>query len=315
MKKVKHIINFIIFAVVLGLALIYTNYVFRDKELTGAQDAFKKIPASEVDMVFIGNSHQFCTISPQILHDEYGINSFMLATSSQTFAMSYYAAMEAIELKKPSTIVMEVCYAHFDGKTVEDELNSFEKHSFFDGMPMCKARTEGFKDILSKEEYLYYLFPIGLYHSKWKELTKEDFAGYKCDERGGMHFDERGINWELPVCDKDYLVEIPEINQDYLQRIIDLCKANNVRLILYAAPYNTLDMSDEYATKALLDQEGCINFVGEIAKSQGVEFFNLFYEYDDMKFDDGTDWMDPQHLNENGQIKATRYIADKGYLN
>ena len=85
MKKIKDIILFILFNALLIGALLCLNFVFRNKEYEGAQDKFARWNPDHADIVFIGTSHQFCTISPDILHDEYGIESFMLSTVLRPF--------------------------------------------------------------------------------------------------------------------------------------------------------------------------------------------------------------------------------------
>ena len=54
--------------------------------------------------------------------------------------------------------------------------------------------------------------------------------------------------------------------------------------------------------------------VGDFAAERGLEWHNLFYELDEIGLDNATDWMDTQHLNQNGQAKFTRYMAEQGYV-
>ena len=72
----KFLINTFLFVLFLAglLGLLYrANYVLRHKEYAGVQDKFAQMPEESIDIVFIGSSHQFCSISPEILYDEYGI--------------------------------------------------------------------------------------------------------------------------------------------------------------------------------------------------------------------------------------------------
>mgnify|MGYP003295589952 CR=1 FL=1 len=130
------------------------------KEFSGVQDKFAQLEPDTVDVVFIGNSHQFCSISPEILYEKYGVNSFMLATSAQTVPMSYYAAMEAIELQHPKVIVFEVSYCANNFRTVSDEMT----HCFFDGMPACEARKAGLEDLVEKDERIHYYLNFAILH-------------------------------------------------------------------------------------------------------------------------------------------------------
>ncbi|MBP5151673.1 MAG: hypothetical protein ILP13_02015, partial [Lachnospiraceae bacterium] len=128
MKKVRFALLFIAFNLILVFLLTRIDHVFKNKSVSGAQELFAKWNPEHADIVFIGNSHNFCTISTDLLYDEYGIESFMLATSAQTIPMSYYAAMEAIELKHPDKIVLEISYVPHEYLTIGSGMD----HCFFD---------------------------------------------------------------------------------------------------------------------------------------------------------------------------------------
>lgn len=308
MKKVKVIILFIIFNILLASTFLYLNYVFRNKEYEGAQDLFSAYESPNPDIVFIGNSHQFCSINPDLLYDEYKVDSFMLATSAQTVPMSYYAAMEAIELKKPKTIVFEASYVANDFRTLDGM-----DHCFFDGFPRCKARKLALEDLVSKDERIYYLFPFGMFHSRWKDLEKSDFEGFPLSKRGGFVTDEVFSTWGIPVIPKDQVQQMPKEMEKYLLNLIDLCDREGVELIIYIAPFNGLYF-DDGSYYDLVERQRIFNSLYDICQKKNVKFYNLFYEIDNIGLDDETDWMDSQHFNKNGQAKFTRYMADKGYL-
>ena len=311
MKK-RVVINgilFILFVVGLFVLLSKAGFVLRQKQYAGVQDYFAKLPRDSVEIVFIGNSHQFCSISPQVLYDEYGVESFMLATSAQTIPMSYYAAMEAIEMQHPDTIVLEVSYCANDFRTVSDEMS----HCFFDGMPRCKARKLALEDLIEKEDRIYYYLPLGYYHTRWKELTSQDYSITLVDERGGVYYEQIKPNGEIPLIPEDEVEPMPEEMEKYMDLLIELCRLNEVKLILYTAPFNTLwDNEDEKA--GLARRQRIFNYIGEYAQEKQVEYHNLFYEIEQLGLDGQNDWMDTQHLNAFGQQKLTRYMMDKGYL-
>ena len=308
----KFLINTFLFVLFLAglLGLLYrANFVLRHKEYAGVQDKFAKMEENSVDVVFIGSSHQFCSISPEILYDEYGIESFMLATSAQTVPMSYYAAMEAIELQKPKMIVFEVCYATNDFRTVTDEMS----HCFFDGMPECNAKYKGIEDLIEEENQINYYALLGAYHSRWKELTEKDYSLTQFTERGGVYYETVVYNPDIQVISKRQTEPIPEEMEKYMDMMVELCKENDVELVMYAAPFNTLYDAD-YETETLNRRQRMFNYIGEYAKKHDLRYYNLFYEISNIGLDCETDWMDRQHLNCSGQEKLTRYMVQSGYL-
>ena len=73
MKKIKilrTIALFLLFNIVLAFSIERTAYVLREKEGTNTWDNFKQLEPDSVDIVFIGTSHQFCTINPDLLYEE-----------------------------------------------------------------------------------------------------------------------------------------------------------------------------------------------------------------------------------------------------
>lgn len=311
MKK-KILLNgilFILFIAGLFIVLDRVNFVLRHKEYAGVQDKFAELPKDSVDLVFIGTSHQFCSISPDLLFYEYGVESFMLATSAQTVPMSYYAAMEAIELQHPDTIVFEVCYCANDFRTVTDEMS----HCFFDGMPNCEAKQLAIEDLIEEDQRIYYYLPLGLYHTRWKELTQSDFGFEQHTERGGVYYDQVENNPAIAVISPDEKEPMPEEMEKYMDQLVALCKENDVKLILYAAPFNTL-YDSESETEALNRRQRIFNYIADYAEENQVEYHNLFHEIEEIGLTGSTDWMDRQHLNCYGQEKLTRYMMEKGYL-
>lgn len=308
----KFLTNTVLFAMfVVGLVVLLNraNFVLRHKEYAGVQDMFAKLPENSVDVVFIGSSHQFCSISPEILYDEYGIESFMLATSAQTVPMSYYAAMEAIELQNPKMIVLEVCYCTNDFRTVTDEMS----HCFFDGMPECRAKYLAIEDLIEEENRINYYALLGTYHTRWKELTESDFSMTQFTDRGGVYFDNVTYNSPLMVVTDGKAEPIPPEMEKYLDMMVELCKENDVELVMYVAPFNTLyDGDDE--TRVMEMRQRMFNYIGEYAKEKGVRYYNLFYELPQLALSGEEDWMDRQHLNCYGQEKFTRYMVQSGYF-
>lgn len=308
-RIVKNIVLTILFLGLFIMMLARVMYVFREKSDNLVQDRFAALEPDSVDTVFIGTSHQFCSIDADLLYEEYHINSFMLATSAQTVPMSYYAAMEAIELQHPEKIVFEVLYCTNDFRTVTPEMS----HTFFDGMPMCKARKMAIDDLIEPKQRIYYYLNFGRYHSRWKNLTQDDFQVPAASPRGTFYSEKVAYNQSIPVIPREGKEEMTEEMFLYFEKLVELCRENNVKLILYAAPFNAL-YDDESMREDLFRRQRIFNWIGDYAMQEDIPFHNLFYELDEIGLDGERDFMDTQHLNCYGQEKLTRYMAEKGYF-
>lgn len=307
-KILLNAILFVLFVAGLAVLLNKADFILNPKTYSGVQEQFARTPRDSIDMVFIGTSHQFCSIDPDLLYRDYGVNSFMLATSAQTVPMSYYAAMEAIELQHPDTIVFEACYCANGFIVVNDEMS----HYFFDGMPMCEAKKLGIEDLIEEEQRIYYQLPIGLFHTRWKELTEADFSITEHTSRGGMYFENITANTDIPLISPEEKKPMTEDMEKYLDMLVDLCEENGVKLIMYTAPYNTMSEGDD--AEGIYNSERIFNYIADFAEERNVPYYNLFYEIEEIGLSNETDWMDRQHLNCYGQEKLTRYMMEKGYL-
>ena len=96
----------------LGFAMysVLERQTAEDEVWTGdfASACFTMTRRDSVETVFIGNSHQYCSVDVTLLNREYGFNSILLASSGQDLELNYYAALAAIELQHPKTIVLEM---------------------------------------------------------------------------------------------------------------------------------------------------------------------------------------------------------------
>lgn len=101
--------------------------------------------------------------------------------------------------------------------------------------------------------------------------------------------DYASITDKLPITEK---------NEQYLRKIIDLCKQKNITLILMAAPF---EATEEAAMR--------LNTVAEIAKEEGVPFLNYVKEWDSLGMDANTDFYDGGHFNNQGIVKFSRIVG------
>lgn len=341
----KNLVVFLSFNLILIFALTGLNHLFRLKDIDGVQDRFKSYKESP-QIVFVGSSHQYCSVSPDYLFDEYGVESFMLASSGQKLPMSYYAVMEAIELNKPEKVVVEMNFAYDDTPSAEGM-----NHYFLDGFPRCKTRKLLFEDLVDSksnefslgfgkiEDRAKYLFPFFVFHSRWKEIKTSDFGDFQLSKRGGFYSDHVEVmdefwEWECSNVsgvnnkqanedsieseeaseigiDRNYEeFQMPEKTQEYVDKMADLCKDNGVELILYVAPYYPGD----YEEDSLDYYYYCLsvyNGLEEYAQEKGITYLNTFYLLDEIGINPETDWMDRTHLNASGQEKMTRYLYGK----
>lgn len=309
-KYIFRSLGILIFLGLLVFLIFKISYITRNKEYATMQDRFTDLEPKSVSVFFVGNSHSFCSINPDLLYDEYGLDSFMLAASGQTIAMSYYAMEEAIKYQSPKVFYLEMSYAIHDWDVIDDGMS----HMFFDGMPLDEIKKEAVEDLIEPESRIYFYLPLGAYHSRWDSLTEADYGSGDLSARGRYYSDHVEHNWQIEVVDSSELGEIPENIIYYMDKIVALCRENDIELVLYTVPYNAQYENNDECLYTLLESEKIYNTVACYAQDNGLKYYNLFNEVDNIGISYDEDFLDSQHFNCYGQDKFTRYMVQQGYI-
>ena len=146
-------------------------------------------------------------------------------------------------------------------------------------------------------------FPIIKYHTRWKELTLDDFSfDYKSwtdKERGFVRL-KQVYPTELDLSlSLGRVRELTAEELEYLGKIENLAAENNIKLIYLYAPYPMDGNGVDYAYT-----------LEQYAKSKGILYLNGYELLTELNYDGATDFCDEYgHLNESGAIKLTHYLA------
>lgn len=239
----------------------------RNRRVVGIQTQKK----NSIDVLVLGDSESYTSISPMQLYKEHGISSYVLGQPGQKIQATYYMLKTALKKQSPKVVLLETDVMLQD----EDLVKSMQR---------------------SVAEAGNYYFPVFRYHNLWKPLLlrkpapKKDFKGFVLYK--GTH----------PYIGGDYMVKttekapIPRITDPYMEKIIKLCKKSGAKLILYSAPspknynYQRHNALVDYArTKKL-------SYVDLNLKDLGINWFK--------------DTMDRGvHLNLAGAMKVTEYMG------
>ncbi len=312
MKKesLKIIIKIIIF-IIIGFVLlqIATNLLMpkwtttKDNRMTYIMRGFYKEPKNSLDVVFMGNSDVYRGVSPIKLWDEYGIASYNYVSSGQRMWTAYYMMEECLKYQKPKLIVLNMDSAFIERKSTE---SNYRKT--FDNMKLSLNKIKAITDPVfknSKEDILSYILPITRYHSRWSELNDNDFYQAFQNKR----FEYKGMDLVATVKPYnngyDYMEkdnsdeEIGENCLKYLEKMVNLCKENNIELLLIEIP------SADSWSKDLSDK------VTEFANNHDVDFIDMNLNASEFGFDWTTDTSDGgDHLNVYGAEKVSEYLGN-----
>ena len=212
---------------------------------------------------------------------------------------TYYYMKDAFKRQKPDIAVLDVLMLSKNDEYYDDGVN----YTFCDNMPFSMDKVRLARVSAPKGRRLGLVLRFLKYHSRWSELTDEDFEyrkGNMSDYSKGfyvltskcntaVHYDLENVTECAPLSDK---------NREYLDKIIALCKEKNVRLMLVKAPSNSTEAEKQYYNEA-----------EKIAKENGVEFIDYNMCYDEIGFDMAENFFDERHLNIYGAEKFTDYFV------
>ena len=279
-----------------------STYILRYKaHANDTVGSFYNEKSDSIDVVFVGSSHAYRGFSPMEAWNRQGFTSYTLATQEQSIPVSYYLMKEAIRTQHPKVIVLEVYGAKFKA----DYTTTPRVHAAIDGIPINRTKLEIFGKLLPRSmnmsEILEFVFPIIYYHDRWDSLEEKDFHPLNSCLRGFLVSyktqaqEEPG---EVPTEEE----KIYEGAMEYLEKIVSLCRENNVELLLCQTP------SGDYSSYGIVRRK--VNTVKKRAQELGVPFVDFEQLRDELHLDYATDFRDHTHLSMYGAEKVTNYISD-----
>ena len=305
MKKnaLKIISFFLVFAILFNGFYNVLQYRFEDEDGIEGMKQFYKLKENSVDVMCFGSSHMFVDINTAVLWDEYGIAAYNLGGTIQPLWNTYFYMKEALKTQNPKLLVVD-CFSASLTEEYQEE-SGMIKNTF--GMKFSKNKIDAIY-VSAPDKHLAYLLGYPGFHSRYSVLEREDFvegkgiAHYDCWK--GQHLLTQ-TNEEIAGLRMENIKEITDTEEiadkqsEYLQKIIDLAKEENIPLLLINTPY--------FPTER---EEKIYNRVAEIAKENGVPYINYNLFYDEMGLDFSSDFADGHHLNYKGTPKFTRLLAE-----
>ncbi len=313
-NKLKFFAKVGCFLVVIVMVLSFVNVVlvpkvFSEPWHTAATfNGFYKMEKNTIDVLFMGSSHTMTSISPQYIYNEYELKTYNLGSEQQNLIVTYYWLKEALKYQNPKVVVLDTLYCFEIDKT--EPLNASESvtRKSIDAMKWSKNKFDAIQTICEYDEnqttFSYY-FPNIRFHERWDQLNEYDFnhereekyhllKGYTMLTSNNYPF-EYAPFWGGDVTKSE---EMHPLMEEYLLKIIQLCKENNIELVLMKTPASQANVGKYITTKALAEEY-------DIAYYD----FNEIGMYKDLNYDVVSDNNDNGHANHWGAEKISDKMA------
>ena len=315
-KRFIFAVRVIIFLFITCLVVTAVNYIITPKKYfedqwptTTTFKGFYKMERNTVDVFFIGSSHAAASFNPQVIYDKYGIKSYNLSSEQQNLVVSYYWLKEALGYQKPEAVVLDTYMLFtFDPSEPLNTSDSFTRMAM-DAMRWNSVKWEAINDICRLDESQTinsYIFRNVRFHDRWKELNENDFEFISLENhyelKGFSALGKRGLagseHEPILVTDPESVSEPEALMMQYLDKIVTLCKDNEISLILTKTPCSAWD-------------EFKHNTVAQYAAENNLEFvdFNEYIAYEGSKFNWAKDMNEEWHTNIWGAKKISNYMA------
>lgn len=300
-KYIKVFIILIIFVILFIFLNILVKPKYKTDLIEGSLISDYYESTYDHEVIILGDCEVYANFSPMEMYKQDGIKAYVRGSSQQMLWQSYYILKETLDYEKPKLVVFSVGALRNDESKVNEAYNRLA----IDNMKWSMNKKDIIAASMSDEEsFLSYIFPILRYKTRIFSLNKEDFKyllSKKTVSYNGFIINKEVKPLEnLPVKRRLANYNFSALNLSYLDRIVELCKDNNIKLLLVKAPSMYPYWYDEYE-----------EFIKSYATEKEIDYINLLDYVDDMDLDFSTDTYDGGlHLNLDGAIKNSNFFSN-----
>lgn len=313
MQKVNRLISVILLTMLVILSICKASDFLQLKSSDNRYASYFT-EETQIDVLFLGSSHVRHGFFPSKLWNDYGITSYNLAGDGNTIPISYWSLVNALDYQTPKVVVMDV-FDMWPGKICSPVWGPV--HAALDAYPVSYNKYKMIKDLFRDKNMtdengssIYdkrweLLWDMGEYHTRWNSLSEEDFASQSDLRNNSRVWKGAGPLVEIvPRTERTYAqtadnLYYDTIAEDYLERMIALCKEKNITLLLINTGYDCDDESKYFADS-----------VYEIAERHNLQYIDFTKEkIINFKTDLHTTGHNT-HVNFSGAQKFTSFLGE-----
>lgn len=318
-KNLFKLIRLIIFVIIVFILLSLIGNHFEkisneNQSLTYAKQALDNFykETKEVDLIFLGSSHSYCTFDPEYFDEHTEMYSYQLGTPLQHPDTSYYMMREVLEYKNPKILIFEVYWDMLD-----DEFELKQADMFLSAVKNEELKEKYIKDVFPFNEkikynlkYVRYQQDVFAYYNK----KLSDFVDkYKINKNPIPNYTEyykdRGFLYTEQIISTEELYNtnqfrnintskwtINPTQKEYIIKLKNLCNKNGVKVLFVTAPIANISM--EY-----IENYELINTqINKLAEELEIPYidYNIINKNENLLSNEN--FYDDAHLNNSGAV-------------
>lgn len=315
------IVTFIVLLAITGYSMGFILEFMHKRNIVESYDSFVKAKRwsdfysqqRDINALFIGSSHSYVSYDPEIFNNKLGINSFNFGTPSQQPDMGYYLLKEVLNHSKPNLVVYDVFWAR-----LENESGIAQVLFNYEFIKKSENKDEIFDNLFSTKDKFEYFFKVLRYRldlSEYMNRLINSFVGISNKENEyqykskGFVFSEKVVDPLVLAKDKTYaeykFKGLNKTQTEYLEKTIELCRSNNISLLLVTSPLPPTilnQLKNNYAN-IYLD-------IKKIADNYNIEYVDLNLINEKKNIVTDANFADNNHLNYSGAEIVSNYLSE-----
>lgn len=261
--------------------------------------AFNSIPKDSMDIIILGSSHAQYSMNPGIINKESGYYSYVLGSGCQPVMMSYHFLKEALKTQKPEVVAMDI-FTFLPAQSV-----CYADGMFYNAIQQMTGinKLDAAYHIDNKDIRYDYMFDLRITHGRWKENSFVFKLNKNTNVKTNMGYifmapKDLEFRHLIPFERENINITLKEKDLRYFKKIVDLCEEENIRLILFKAPF-TIDQQNYDSLQKVWDY----------ANAKGIEYIDYLEIAEEIGWATGMDG-DTWHNTSWGAEKVSRYFAN-----
>ena len=309
------VLKVVIFVLIGVLLFELAHVVLLEKSSYSKYRNWKRI--EDVDILITGNSHADVGLDPiqleESLSQAYGtdIIAFNYAIFGMRMEQLYFFVKEALKTHVPDMLILET-YALCP--LLDSERDVLARRAF-DMLPLSRNKIEAINYCVNEDRWSYYI-PLIKYHSRWKQLNREDItlpvdarlsndAGRTQGAAAPDACPDPGDGWfSQDLSRLEATRAITPTEAECLENLLALLAEKDIPLVFVSVPFKIqigLDSVEMVKINNYLRE----HYVDD-ARVFMLDMNRMWSELDI----DYTDLFNEGHLNASGANKATNCLAD-----
>lgn len=297
----------LIFGLIVALISGVIAYPYFHSETYHYQDGYvRDRMAGSLDLIICGASQAQRGISPAVLDETLGCNSYNIGSPLMTLEGRYTILKKELERNPVDTVILELCYDTMcrDRDLVGPEGDYYMMGRFTDPL----ERVAYFFTSARLDEYAdFYCDILQRGINSWKNWRYEQIgtsASYETKGFAPLATNAIEMPAEEGFHQEAIATDVVEENLEYLEKILELCQERQVKVIIVATPladgailsYDKLDTIHQFYT--------------QISEKWGCEYYNFsLYKGKSELFKDEDSFFDRNHLSAAGAEAFTRVLS------